>query len=135
MVIAAQQAFYDAAAQVLPILLLVMAVGETRLKARFATRLEDLWVNLFVFIPMVLFVVAGEIAALRALAQGNAGETEHTLTTAGFAMGLTYLFLWFLRSTLDDFQQHLSPEARRRQLRLVLPLMSAFLCGIFFALR
>jgi flagellar basal body-associated protein FliL len=132
---AAEPAFYETLAQILPVFLLVMAIGEARLpRRRPGEGKEDLKVNIFLSIAMILFVVAGEVASLRAVAEGDASEAEHAFATAGFAAGLVYVVMWMIRSGLDEYRDDFSPAARKRQLRLTIILTLLIVVGIFAAL-
>ena len=89
--------FYSAAAQVIPLLFLVI-VFEVRFWERGSYReTGPTWVRLTaraVDILVLLLIVAGEWAALRALDTGNAGEWSHRLVVNALLVeGL--VIVWF----------------------------------------
>ncbi|HEV7563006.1 MAG TPA: hypothetical protein VGO24_05845 [Solirubrobacterales bacterium] len=95
----AQLRFYEAAAQVIPILLLALAVGESRVKLQ--TR-----PNPVVAICLVaLFggcMIAGELAALRVLSEGHDSDFLHGLTVASLAFGLSFLLQYLAWAAFRD---------------------------------
>jgi hypothetical protein len=85
------RSYYEAIAQIIPILLLTMAVGEARVRVRDTVSLRAAILGVL-FIGAVL--VAGEIAALRALEVGHGSRLAKDLTVLAVAVG----FAWVVRS-------------------------------------
>lgn len=83
--------YYEAIVQVIPILLLTMAVGEARLRIRDTVSIRAAILGVL-FIGAVL--VAGEVAALRALEVGHGSRLAKDLTVMAVAVGLG----WVVRS-------------------------------------
>jgi len=136
--LAVQTSFYEAAAQVLPVFLLVMTIGEARLQKRIkGDRKEDLKLVIVLTLALVLGVVAGEVASFRVLMRGRDGEVERAFAIGGIATGLGYVVMWVVRSTFDEYREDFSLKAQRRQIRLQLfitVLAAAFVfLGIYFS--
>lgn len=134
--LAAQTGFYEATAQVLPVLLLVMTIGEARLQKRNeGDGKEDLKLAIAVALALVLLVVAGEIASLRVLMHGGDGQTEEAFAIGGVSAGLSYVVLWVVRSSFDEYREDFSAAAQKRQIRLQLLITLVFIVGVYFSLR
>jgi hypothetical protein len=134
--IAAQAGFYEAVAQVLPVLLLVMTVGEARLQKRKEGHgKQDLGVAVLLTLAMAAFVVAGEIASLRVLMNGSDSETEEAFAVGGIGAGVTYVVLWVMRSSFDEYRKDFSVAAQKRQIRLQLLVAAAVILGVFVGLK
>lgn len=82
------QGYYEAIAQLLPVLLLVIAV-EARLSGPGQATLD------FIAIPMMGFVALGELCALRALALGDDTVFIQTATASAVATGLIFIPVYF----------------------------------------
>jgi len=135
-VLAAQTGFYEAVAQVLPVLLLVMTVGEARIQKRKEEHgKEDLGAAILITLAMAAFVIAGEVAALRALRHGSDGEVEEAFAVGGVAAGVSYVILWVMRSSFDEYRKDFSPSAQKRQIRLQLLVTFAVILGVFIGLK
>ncbi|HET7589483.1 MAG TPA: hypothetical protein VFK14_04780 [Solirubrobacterales bacterium] len=85
------QSYYEAIVQVIPILLLTMAVGEARLRVRDTISIRTAILGVL-FIGALL--VAGEVAALHALEVGHGSRLTKDLTVIAVAVGLG----WVVRS-------------------------------------
>lgn len=85
------RSYYEAIAQIIPILLLTMAVGEARLRLRDTLSIRTAILGVL-FIGGVL--VAGEIAALHALEVGHGSRLVKDMTVIAVAVGLA----WIVRS-------------------------------------
>jgi hypothetical protein len=135
MPLAAQTGFYGAVAQILPVLLLVMTIGETRLQKRTdGQEKADLKFAIFFTVVFFLFVAAGEIAALRVLMHGSDGEADEAFAVGGVVAGLTYVVIWAVRSSFDEYREDFSSGAQKRQLRLLAMVSVAVALGIYLAL-
>lgn len=83
--------YYEAIVQIIPILLLTMAVGEARLRVRDTISIRN--AILGVLFPGAV-LAAGEIAALHALKVGHGSRLAEDLTVVAVAVGLG----WIVRS-------------------------------------
>lgn len=108
MILAAQESFYEAAAQVIPVLLLVMAVGEAGLRPR---KSEPAWTGVLAVLTVVIIII-GEIVALGVLSSGEESRATRFLTAQSIGMGLSFIVFRFALSLADD-QKSASGEARR----------------------
>jgi xanthine/uracil permease len=86
--------YYEAVAQIIPILFLTMAVGEARVRVRdtLSTRTAVLGV---LFIGALL--AAGEVAALRAIEVGHGTRVAKDLTAVALGVGVA----WIVRSLAE----------------------------------
>ena len=87
-VIAAQQSFYEAAAQVIPILLLVLAFELVRYRVQ-----QETLVMAYAFVALVLGMIAGEVAALTALASGHDSSLSAGLASFGIGTGVSAVLM------------------------------------------
>ena len=101
--------FYEAAAQVIPVLLLVMAFGETRLRVDMPKRAN--YSDAYYVLAGFLVVIMGEIAALRALATGHDDGELHSLTAGGLALGLSFILYRFAFLTMHDLRKKPGEES------------------------
>lgn len=121
--IALQMQFYEAAAQVIPVLLLVMAVGESSLRPR---RTEPRWAS-YLALAMVFFIVIGEIVALGVLASGEEGRLSRSLTAQSIGMGLSFIVFRFALSLWEDSKK---ADAGNQSWATVLMLPVGLVAGI-----
>jgi hypothetical protein len=101
----AHLAFYEAAAQVIPILLLTLAVGESRIKPR------SRGTPLVAIGSVAAFggcIIAGELAALRVLSLGHDSEALHSLTVLSLMIGLAFLLKYLAWAA---YREVAGPEA------------------------
>ena len=84
----ASQDFYAASAQVIPVLLLVLAFE----LVRYRQPQEPLFVA-YSFMGSVLGMIFGEVAALGALAAGTGTHLTAAMTSLGLATGLSVVFI------------------------------------------
>jgi hypothetical protein len=82
------RSYYEAVAQIIPILFLTMAVGEARVRIRETISPRNAVIGVL-FIAAVL--VAGEIAALRSLEAGHGTRLAKDLTALAMAVGLGWI--------------------------------------------
>lgn len=82
------RSYYEAVAQIIPILFLTMAVGEARLRIRDTISPRRAIIGVL-FIAAVL--VVGEIAALRSLEAGHGTRLAKDLTALAVAVGLGWI--------------------------------------------
>lgn len=82
------RSYYEAAAQIIPILLLTMAVGEAKVRIRDTVSLRGAVLGAL-FIGIVL--VAGEVAAIRVLMTGEDFRIAKDLTALGLGVGLAWV--------------------------------------------
>lgn len=82
------RSYYEAVAQVIPILLLAMAIGEARVRIRDTVSLRSAVLGVL-FIGAVL--VAAEVAALRVLMAGEGSRIAKDLTALGLGVGLAWV--------------------------------------------
>lgn len=87
-VIAAQQSFYEASAQVIPILLLVLAFELVRYRVQ-----QETLVMAYAFVVLVLGMIAGEVAALTALASGHDSFLSAGLASFGIGTGVSAVLM------------------------------------------
>lgn len=80
--------YYEAVAQIIPILLLAMAVGESRLQAR---KSVSPVFAVFAVLAIGGVMVAGEVAALRVLGDGSGSNIAKQLTAISVAIGLAVI--------------------------------------------
>lgn len=131
--IAADQAFYAAAAPILAVLLLVIAVGEARLTGRGrGDRRPPILGTLLTAVVSLLLVVCGIVSALCALASGHDSGPIPAFTAAGLAFGMGFITLRLTIAMLDDFGSE--PEVFNRQLRFVTLISLTVTLGTMFAL-
>jgi hypothetical protein len=115
MLVAVQMGYYAAAAQVIPVLMLVLLVGESRFfKAKGDERGFGVAFPLFAMFVLLL----GELTALRALGRGHDSPFLWTFTSIGLIYGLLFVFQSALRSFLEeDLAKAKVPKKRREGLR------------------
>jgi hypothetical protein len=109
--------FYEAAAQVLPVLVLVMAVGELRLRAESK---DGLFGFLFPLLTMASMLFA-ELAAFAALAGGDGSSVIAVIVLLGLMFGCIFLLI--------QFALVLGDEAIEKHSRLY-ALIPVFVAGI-----
>ena len=109
--IAAQMGYYAAAAQVIPVLMLVLLVGESRFFK--AKRADGRWLMVALFAMFVLLI--GELTALRTLSRGHDSLALWMATTMGLLYGLGFVLQSAVRSLLLDDLKHVS-QARQKGL-------------------
>jgi hypothetical protein len=95
----ADKSFYEEASQVIPVLLLAAAVGESRLKARKRVNANAAVVGFFV---VAAVICAGEVAALRVLITGQDSETLFDLTTLSLGLGLGFVIDYLVHAVFRD---------------------------------
>ena len=118
-VTAAQQSFYEASAQVIPVLLLVLAVE----MARYRAPREPVWVA-YSFLGGVLGMILGEVAALAALAEGSDSFVTASFTAGGIGIGVNAVFMRAGLLTRDNLRiEHSAAVADRFE--FVITLVSA----------
>jgi hypothetical protein len=83
--------YYEAVAQIIPILFLAMAVGEARVRVRDTLSVRTAVLGVL-FIGALL--AAGEVAALRAVEVGHGSHLAKDLTVFGLGVGIA----WIVRS-------------------------------------
>ena len=108
------QGFYEVTAQVIPVLLLVVSVGEFRMRK---SRPEPLWVIYGIFM-LLLLVLAGEIAALSALAQQASSRWINFFIASSIGIGLSYIFFRFSEQTFGEAKE-MRPKARTRPFQIL----------------
>jgi hypothetical protein len=91
--------FYEAAAQVIPVLFLAAAVGESRLKVR---RVTNPYAAMSVIFIVAFAIAAGEVAALRVLVTGDGSETTFGLTTVSLGLGLGFVIQYLALAAYQD---------------------------------
>ncbi len=82
------RSYYEAAAQIIPILLLTMAIGEAKVRIRDTVSLRNAVLGAL-FIGIVL--VAGEVAAIRVLMTDEGSRVAKDLTALGLGVGLAWV--------------------------------------------
>ena len=120
--------FYEATAQILPIFLLAMLIGEARMGITVKKNQENLAFSLLAYVLLATIVIAGEVAALISI---GSGETRflHNVVCGAVGAGVAFLMMRFLHSTLDQYRDHFSAEAQNRQTRIVLIVALLILLG------
>lgn len=87
--VAAERAFYEASAQVIPVLLLVLAVE----MARYQTPPQEPLRAVYAFLFVVFGMVVAELAALIALAADADSFPLRMFTALGIGIGLSIVFV------------------------------------------
>ncbi len=105
------QGFYEVTAQVIPVLLIVMSIGEFRLRK---SKREPLWV-IYANFFLLFLVLAGEIAALAALARQTSSREINFLVASSIGIGLSYIFFRFSEQTSKETRE-MHPKAKTRLL-------------------
>lgn len=82
------RSYYEAIAQIIPILFLTMAVGEARVRVRDSVSLRGAVLGVL-FIGFLL--VAAEVAALRVLIAGHGSRIARDLTGLGVGVGIAWV--------------------------------------------
>lgn len=109
LVVAASQAFYEAATQVIPVLLLVLAIGEGRV-IRTDTKQPEEWLGTaLVAVFAIGVLVLGELCALKALARGGDSYVLHGATVMALVYGFTFVFAQAVKLILLGRTEHFSP--------------------------
>lgn len=85
------RSYYEAIAQIIPILFLTMAIGEARVRIRDTVSLRSAVLGVL-FIGALL--VAAEVAALRVLKTGHGSHVAKDATALGLGVG----FAWVVRT-------------------------------------
>lgn len=129
--IAAQMGYYAAAAQVIPILMLVLLLGESRF---FRVDNDDKGFHLAFPLIAMLVLLLGEVAALRVLGQGHDSGALWTFTTIGLFYSLGFFFQSAVRSFLLDDKLQMSDKRRAglNRLAVVVSLTGALVTLIVF---
>jgi hypothetical protein len=86
-----ERSYYEAIAQIIPILFLAMAIGEARVRIRDTISLRTAVLGVL-FIGVLL--VAAEVAALCVLKSGHSSRVARDLTAVGLGVG----FAWVVRT-------------------------------------
>jgi hypothetical protein len=115
-IVAAQESFYEAAAQVIPVLLLVLAVGEASLRPRLSEPSEVSYMAIFTLVFMAL----GEVVTLGALASGEAGTWAQFFTSASIGIGLGFLIFRFSLLVWEE-QKRVPRQEPPWKVALILP--------------
>jgi hypothetical protein len=105
----ANQQFFEAAAQVIPVLLLAAAIGEARLKIR---NLVNVYAAMFAIFIVASAVVVGEVAALRVLVTGDSSQREFGLTALSLGLGFGFVVQYLAFAAYRDIA---GPEAEPTQ--------------------
>lgn len=106
---AAPPTFYGTAAQVIPVLLLVLAVD----LARYRSPEEPLWIA-YSFMGSVLWMVLGEAAAMVVLASGGSSYLSALLVASAIAIGLGVVFMRAGLLARDNLWTEQSKEVAKR---------------------
>ena len=85
----AETQFYEIAAQLIPVLLTVAFLGESRLRIR--DRIKSPRIAIALLFISVAALCGGELAALRVLISGEDSETLFGLTLLSIGLGLGFL--------------------------------------------
>lgn len=89
---AAQQSFYEAAVQIIPILLLVLFLGEGRVVRADSGGPEE-WRGTALFgLGAIGVMLLGELGALRVIADGHDTYFLHGMTALALVYGFTFIF-------------------------------------------
>lgn len=113
--IAAEQGFYEAAAQIIPILLLVLFLGDGRV-IRADIRGRAGWRSTALFgLGAVAVMLIGELGALRVISEGRDSHFLHGMTALALVYGFTFIFAQAARLLLLG-QAEIIPPAREAAL-------------------
>lgn len=104
------KSFYEAMAQVLPILILVMAVGELRWRA------EEGFAGLLWSLGTMGLLILGEFLCLAALASGTDSRLEGGAVIVAFAVGCTHLFYEYAEIAVKEATNGKKASRRDRAL-------------------
>jgi hypothetical protein len=92
LLVAAEQGFYELAAQIIPVLLLVLFIGEDRL-IRGESSSSDGWRSTALLgLGATAVMLLGELAALRTVERGNDSPFLNGLTVIALVYGFTFIF-------------------------------------------
>jgi hypothetical protein len=108
--------YYSTAAQVIPVLMLVVLIGESRYFK--AECIDGPWLLMALFAMFVLLI--GELAALRTLGRGHDSGLLWAGTTVGLAYGLVFVFQSAVRTLLLEDLAQVSSKRRRGLSRLTM---------------
>jgi len=120
MPLAVQSAYYAVVAQVIPVFLLILVVGQSRWQAR-TSQFDRVFLGAVLY--QVVLLVIGELCALRILLTGSESSFLRTVVAASVALALGNVMMRFLHSQLSDFD----PDADREDR----PPQHAWLIGLF----
>lgn len=118
--LAIQSAYYAVVAQIIPVFLLILVIGESRLRARRA-RFDGVFLGAMLYQVVVLLI--GELCALRILITGSESSLLQAMVAASVALALGNVMMHFLHSQLSDFD----PDAEREDR----PPKHVWLIGVF----
>jgi hypothetical protein len=104
--LATQSSYYAVVAQIIPVFLLILVVGEGRLRAR-SSHFDGVFLGATLYQVVVLII--GELCALRILVSGSESSFLRAMVAASVALALGNVVMHFLHSQLSDFD----PEAER----------------------
>jgi len=97
---AIQSTYYAVVAQIIPVFLLILVVGQSRFQSR---RPQFDGVFLGVVLAQVAVLLVGELCALRILLTGSETSFLRTMVAVSVALALAHVVMRFLLSLLIDF--------------------------------
>jgi hypothetical protein len=104
--LAIQSGYYAVVAQIIPVFLLILVVGESRPRAR-RSQFDGVFLGAILYQVGVLII--GELCALRILIGGSESAFLRAMVAASVALALGNVVMLFLHAQLSDFD----PEAAR----------------------
>jgi hypothetical protein len=108
LLLGAQQGFYAAAAGIIPVLFLVLMIGEGRV-VRADDKSESEWRSTaLIAIGVMAILVLGEMAALRSLALGHDSYALHGAVVSAVVYGFALVFAQAVKLILLDGGRKLS---------------------------
>ena len=129
--IAAAQGFYELAAQIIPVLLLVLFVGENRL-IRGDRRGHSDWRNIALLsLGATAVMLLGELAALRTVARGHDSPFLYGITAIALVYGLTFVFAQATKLLLLEQKDRFSPARQVALGRFYLLVVGVVLVGSY----
>jgi hypothetical protein len=133
-------AFYDKAAEVLPVLYLAL-VFESRIfrrrrsgRSAEAKQRQGRWRIEVAVVAIVVFLLLGEVVALRVLATREASELQRQLVGAALAMAFGLLAYRTVADVLWERRRELSGWTREHRQRIAAASLLVVLLGSYLAL-
>lgn len=109
MPLAIQSTYYAVVAQIIPVFLLILVVGESRLRAR-GSQFDGVFLGAMLYQVVVLLI--GELCALRILVSGSESSFLRGMVAASVALALGNVMMRFLHAQLSDFDPDADREDR-----------------------
>jgi hypothetical protein len=127
--LSAEQGFYEAATQIIPILLLVLFLGEGRV-IRADIRGREGWRSTALFgLGAIAVMLLGELGALRVISDGEDSHFLHGMTALALVYGFTFIFAQAAKLLLLGQGEVISPARQAALGRLYMVSVVLVLVG------